>query len=224
MHDIDRTTMEAGSEIDMFEGESFGYEFTEEGEFTGDTETTSPFSEAEEMEMAANLLEVTDEAELDQFLGNLIKKAGRAVGRFIKSPTGRALGGILKGAVKKALPVVGGALGTAIGGPAGGLIGGKLASTAGRIFGLELEGLSPEDQEYEVARRLVRFAGAATQKAALTPPTVAPQAAAKSAVIAAAKQYAPGLLRGGMSGGALGGTSQSGHWVRKGNKIILLGI
>jgi len=27
----------------------------------------------------------------------------------------------------------------------------------GQLFGMELEGMSPEDQEYEVAQRLVRF-------------------------------------------------------------------
>jgi hypothetical protein len=29
-------------------------------------------------------------------------------------------------------------------------------SAGGRMFGLELEGLSPEDQEFEVARRVVK--------------------------------------------------------------------
>ena len=35
---------------------------------------------------------------------------------------------------------------------------GKLASGATKLFGLELEGMSPEDQEFEVARRFVRLA------------------------------------------------------------------
>lgn len=80
MHDIDRTSEEYVPEIEELESDTF--EFTEESEFE-DTEATSPFTEAEEMEMAAELLEVTDEAELDQFLGNLIKKAGRLVGRGV---------------------------------------------------------------------------------------------------------------------------------------------
>lgn len=89
MHDIDRTT-ELEYEADNLETDTFEYdEFAEEAEYAGDTETTSPFNEGEEMEMAADLLEITDEAELDQFLGDLIKKVGRTVGRFIKSPLGR---------------------------------------------------------------------------------------------------------------------------------------
>lgn len=210
------------SEIDALEADQF--EFPEELEFGGDARAESPFDEVEEMEMAAELLEITDEAELDQFLGNLIKKAGRVVGRVVKSPVGRALGGILKGAAKKALPVVGGALGTAIGGPAGGAIGGKLASTAGRIFGLEFEGLSPEDQEFEVARRFVRFAGTAAKNAALASPSTPPQTAAKAATVAAAQQHAPGLLRAaGPSPMAVSkGSNRSGRWIRRGRNIIVL--
>ncbi|HXH01989.1 MAG TPA: hypothetical protein VNN09_01590 [Candidatus Competibacteraceae bacterium] len=191
MHDIDRTLTEFEPEAEEYEADQF--------EYYGEPETDGVFDEAEEMELAAGLLEVTDEAELDQFLGDLIKKAGRAAGQFVRSSTGQALGGILKGAASKALPIVGGALGTAIGGPAGAAIGGKLASTAGRLFGLELEGLSPEDQEFEVARRFVRFAGEAVKNAALAAPGAAPQAAAKAAAMAAARRYAPGLLRSAMA-------------------------
>lgn len=223
MHDIDRTLTEFEPEMDAFEADQ--YEFAEEAEFFGEAETEGVFSEDEEMELAAELLGVVDEAELEQFLGKLIKIAGRAAGRFVRSPTGRALGGILKGAARKALPIVGGALGTAIGGPAGGAIGGKLASAAGRVFGLELEGLSPEDQEFEVARRYVRFAGEAAKNAALVSPAAPPQAAAKAAVVAAAKQHAPGLLRS-MPPAPTGPTEQgvSGRWIRRGRKIILIGV
>jgi hypothetical protein len=56
----------------MEEFESTDFEFTEE--FEGETGT--PLTEIEEMEQAAALLEITDEAELDQFIGNLSK--GRA--------------------------------------------------------------------------------------------------------------------------------------------------
>jgi hypothetical protein len=106
MHDIDRTqleTWETGYEAGP-------YEF----EFEGGSTFEGPFSEAEEMELASALLEVGDEAELDQFLGDLFKKASRAVGGIIKSPIGKALGGMLKGVAKKALPMVGGALGSFI--------------------------------------------------------------------------------------------------------------
>src|SRR5215218_7608583 len=123
------------------------------------------------------------------------------------------------------------------------MVGGKLASAAGSMFGLELEGMSPQDQELEVARRFVRLAGGAVQQAAQTPQGANPVAAAKDAVLAAAQQHAPGLLSGaGASGlssngngsrryaGGSAGTSsgvgrrKTGRWVRRGNRIVLLGI
>ena len=66
MHDLD-TNMK----------ESFEYDFEQEG----------VFGEAEVTQLASELMEVQNEAELEQFLGDLIKKAGSAVGSFIKSPT-----------------------------------------------------------------------------------------------------------------------------------------
>lgn len=222
MHDLDRTTLEL--ESDAFESDQF--EFVEEAGMNGETDMESPFDETEEMELAAQMLEITDEAELDQFLGNLIRKAGRAVGRFVKSPVGRTLGGILKGAAKKALPILGGAAGGFFGGPAGAAIGSKLAAGAGKLFGLELEGLSAEDQEFEVARRFVRFAGTAAKGATATPPTADPQAAARAAVVAAARRHAPGLLRGAAPAppAVAGMPGRSGRWVRRGRKIVLLGV
>lgn len=228
MHDIDRTQGEYEPEIDALESDSFEFEYTEEGEAPGDMGAESPFDEVEEMELAAQMLEITDEAELDQFLGSLIKKVGRTVGRFVRSPIGRTLGGILKGAAKKALPILGGAAGGFFGGPAGAAIGSKLASGAGKLFGLELEGMSHEDQEFEVARRFVRFAGDAAKRAAVAPPTVDSQAAARSAVVAAARRYAPGLIRGSAvsppPSAGIGVPGRSGRWIRRGRKVILLGV
>ncbi len=170
MHDIDRTLMEIDPETE-YEPE---FESADEyGEFE-ESDTEAVFDEAEEMELAAELLGITDEAELDQFWGSLIKKAGKAIGKFVKTPTGQALKGILKGAAKKYLPTVGSALGTVIGGPAGTVLGGQLASQAGRVFGLELEGLSPEEQEFEMAKGMVRFGAEAAKNAALTPSSGSP--------------------------------------------------
>src|SRR5579871_6330860 len=99
-----------------FEGGEFEGEFEGEGEsegeqFLGDVlgsvlggEMESPLSESEEIELASELLELGSEQELEQFLGNLFKGVSRAVGGFIKSPIGKALGGVLKNVAKKALP------------------------------------------------------------------------------------------------------------------------
>ena len=122
-----------------------------------------------ESELAANLLEITDEQELDQFIGSLLKKARRVVGGALKSPLLRPLGGFIKGAIKKALPIAGGALGNLVAPGIGGQIGSQLASGAGGLLGLEFEGVAPEDQEFEVAKHLVRMAGSAVQNAAQTP-------------------------------------------------------
>lgn len=220
-----------------FEGAGgFGAEELEgEGEY-GEGETGA-FSPNDELDLAAEMLSVSNEAELDQFLGKLIGRAVKGVRRFAMSPTGMALGGILKNAARKALPVVGRALGTAVGGPVGGALGGRLASAAGRAFGLELEGMSPEDQELEVARGYVRFAGAAAQQAAMAPRSAPPRTIAMTAARAAAQRYAPGLYRPTGSVGALPTSYQSpyptsyptprrrsGRWVRRGHVIVLLGV
>jgi hypothetical protein len=232
MHDIDRTQLEMEWEADPFgagEYEYDEYEYETYPEMFGEAEQyggygfEGPFDEAEEMELAAQLLEVTDEAELEQFLGSLFKKASRAVGRVIKSPVVPPLSGILKRVAKKALPVAGGAIGTYFGGPTGGAIGSRLASTAGRLFGLELEGMSVEDQEFEVARRYVRLAGQAAKNAAQAPPTALPATVAQNAVVAAAQQHAPGLLSGGRAM-PVGGRGRSGRWVRRGHTIVLFGV
>jgi hypothetical protein len=221
MHDLDRTQLEFESEEPEggFEGEDFEFG-TEE---IDSQQMESPFSEEEEMELASELLEITDEQELDQFLGSLFKKIGRGIKGAVASP----LGGMLKGIAKKALPVVGGALGTVFGGPAGGMIGSKLASGAGSLFGLELEGLSQEDQEFEVAKRYVRLAGSAAQRAAMASPTIPPQTAARNAVIEAAKIHAPGFLRRADQYGRssrIPRHCKSGRWYRRGNKIVICGV
>jgi hypothetical protein len=190
--------------------ESFEYEFEAE------SPSSEVFNEAEEMELAAELLEVSNEAELEQFLGGLIKKAGSAIGKFVKSPVGKAIGGVLKGAAKTALPIAGGALGAWVGGPVGAKLGSSLGSMAGKALGLELEGLSQEDREFEAAKQFVRFAGA-TVKNATSAPGGDPRSLALKAAAEAAKKYAPGLLSG--PGGA-----KSGQWIRRGNTIVIQGV
>jgi len=241
MHNIDRTQWESGNyelNPEYLQPEYGQYEVPSYETLYGEMETSyspGPLSENDEMELATELLASASEEELDQFLGKLFKRVGRGVGRFVRGPVGHALGGILKTVAKKALPMAGAALGTMVAPGIGTALGGALGGAAGQMFGLELEGLSPEDQEYEVARQVVKLAGDAVQRAALAPPTANPVETAKSAVAAAAAQYAPGLLKGAASlAGAVtpfmpsSPTSmtrgRSGKWVRRGNKIILFGV
>jgi hypothetical protein len=221
MHDLDKTLGHSSMETSLegfelaglgeqeFQGESF--EFQAEHEVLGETELT---------ELAAELLEVSNEEELNHFLGGLIRKAASVVGKAVKSPVGQAIGGMLKGVAKNALPMVGSALGNMVLPGVGGAIGGKLASAAGSAFGLELEGLSQEDRELEMAKQFVRLAADTTQRAVQAPSAANPTAVAKQALAQAAAKYAPGLMQqGGISAGG-----QSGRWVRRGRKVVLYGI
>lgn len=176
------------------------YEYA--GEY-GQGEQETVFDEVQEMELAAELLEVQSEEELEQFLGKLIQSAGKAIGGFVKSPIGKALGGALKKVAKIALPIAGKVAGNFLLPGVGGVIGGKLASAAGSMFGLELEGMSPQDQEFEVARRVVRLAGESVRHATQTPQAGHPVNVAKDAVLAAAVRHAPGLA--GRAAGKTGG-------------------
>lgn len=159
-------------------------------------ELESPINETLEMELAAELLEITNEAELEEFLGKVFKTVARGVGNFAKSGAGRALGGVLKKVAKTALPMVGGALGSMVAPGIGTAIGSRLGSMAGGLFELELEGLNEQEAEMEVARRYVRLASSATKNALQAPRTAPPRAVAKAAVVTAARRHAPGLLRG----------------------------
>jgi hypothetical protein len=213
MHDIDRTQIGGGRE--MMET----YEYS--GEAGGGV-----FNEQQEWELAAELLEVGSEQEFEQFLGGLISKAGSALGSFIRSDTGRAIGGALKGAAGKLLPMAGSAIGGYFGGPTGAQIGGKLAQTAGGLFGLgESES---EEREWEAATTFVRLAADTVKNAAAAPPGANPAAVAQSALAQAAQAHAPGLVGpapGPMGGGPFGGGGgRSGRWVRRGGKVVLYGV
>ena len=183
---------ETGQEL---EGE-FGNEF--EGEFEGEYETgfeTEVSGEMQELELAAELLAVNNEQEMEQFLGGLLKSVGKAASGFARSGVGQALGGILKTAAKSALPMVGSALGNMVLPGVGGMIGGKLAGLAGGALGLELEGLSNEDREFEVARRVVRIGQQAVRHHIHNvPPHVPPAKAARQIFLRAAQQVSPGIV------------------------------
>lgn len=185
MHDVDRTQLETG-----FDGE-FGYELETDYEYGGGNGAPR---DTEEMELASELLEIESEEELDEFLGDIISSASRAAGDFLRSSAGKALTGAVKDVARKALPNIGRTIGGVFG-RQGGDIGARLASQAGSLFGLELEGLSPEDQEFEVARQFVRFTQKAAEEASQATGSGPPQQVAQQAVQQAARRYAPGLLQ-----------------------------
>jgi peptidoglycan hydrolase-like protein with peptidoglycan-binding domain len=213
------------SEDSMFPEYNPEKEAFEDGQFAYETPwSVEVFSEADLMELAAGLLEVRDEAELDLFLGGLIRRAGQAIGQVVKMPVGKAIGGILKGTAKQALPLAGTAVGAYFGGPLGAKVGSGLASMAGKALGLELEGLSLEDQEFEGAKQFVKFAGETVKNAASGPPDADPRRAAQTAAVTAAQKFVPGLLRLATAGdapAAADGNARTGRWIRQGRNIIL---
>jgi len=172
-------------------------------------------SESDEMELAAEFLEVADEDELENFLDGLFSKVGSALGSIVNSPLGKAV----RGVVKKALPIAGAALGGTFGGPLGAAVGGDLASAAGGALGLELEGLSPEDREFEASKQFIRFAAQTAANAAQADEYEDPGEAAHRAAVEAARVHAPGLMDITRRR-----RRQSGRWIRRDNKIILFGV
>jgi hypothetical protein len=236
MHDIDRTQLELEPEFSNLESEQYA-EFGE-AEWSGESDEAELFGEAEENELANELLEVTDEAELDRFIGSFLGRAAKALGQAFASPEGQAIGGVLKGVMRKALPLASNVIGAAVGGPLGARIASGVTAAAGQALGLESESYGEAESyesyesyegeegeqgaqgEYEGARRFVRLAADAFAQAAGAPPLADPHAVAQEAAVSAARRFAPGLLK---PGGAGGGAS-AGQWVRRGNEIVLLGV
>lgn len=203
---------------------SYEDEFNQEGRL----------DEVTEMELASELLSLNSEAELDHFFGKLFKKIGKGVSGLVKGP----LGGMLKGLAKKALPFVGGALGSVVPG-VGTAIGSAVGSAASNLFELELEGLSAEDREFEMARAFTRFASDAARRTS-SMGNMNPSQAARLGIVNAARRHAPGLInrrrpRGSRYGGGSSyqnnyidnsnntdtGDGSGGNWYREGNKIVI---
>jgi hypothetical protein len=171
-----------------------------------------------DIEEASELLDVTNETELDAFLSRLVVDVGRESGGRIPPDRARGLTAILKQAAEQTLPTLTTVFGTGIDlAPAGR----SPVSTAARVYGLELEGLSAEDRDYEIARQFIRFAEAAARQAAHPPPALPASAAVNAAIEDAARDLAPGLLPPGPANPTV---PRSGSWVRRGNTIVLTGL
>ena len=212
-----------GEYEDEYQGE---YASGVSGELAG--ETVGGINELQEMELAAELLETQGEEELEHFLGGFLSKTlGKAV-QTLAGPAGDKLRSLLKDAAQKLIPVAGTALGTAFGGPAGAAIGGNIAAKAQQLFGLELEGLALEDQEFEAARSFVRFATDAARQFANAQSD--DPAAAHHAIMSAAQRWAPGLLATSGTGLSMPFVRRrrrrmTGRWIRVArNQIVLYGL
>jgi hypothetical protein len=180
-----------------------------------------------EAELVGELMEVESEEEFEQFLGNLLARAVSAAGGFLSTPTGKTLGGLLKGAARQILPIVQQVAGS---GPTG-----ELEDEDAEMPEAEMEAL-----ELEAAQTFVNLAQEAAVNAAQAPPDADPSAVARKAVVDAAQVHAPALLvrppaasmppigqpsRPRHSGCQCSGSAQArgGRWTRRGNRIIVFG-
>lgn len=194
----------------------------DELELFAEIEPTAAGAEPEagdEEDTAWELLSVQSEAELEAFLGKLFRTAKRAATPLL----GKLLRGGAKSLLKKALPMIGGLAGSIIPG-AGNLVGAAAGSALSQMIGDEAEAMSEPDGQMEVARRLVRTIGDATNRIAADPAASSnPRASVTSAFRASMQRHVPGLLptRGLLS--RRGRVTSSGRWIRRGDTILVLG-
>ncbi|MGE3312983.1 MAG: hypothetical protein AB7O66_23695 [Limisphaerales bacterium] len=179
MHDIDSIRLEATQDQHEYQ------EFQESEADQGEQGVNMLMSEAEEEALAAELLGVGNVEEMDQFLGKLFRRIGRGVrgaAKFLARNAG-PLSGVLKGIARKALPFLGGALGSAIPIPGvGTALGSALGQAAGNLLESETEHLEVDEREFEVARRYVRLASHAVWRGARVPRRYRPSAASRIAL------------------------------------------
>ena len=154
----------------------------------------SPFSDVEERKLASDLLEVTNEAELEQVLGDLSKKARKGVepaGSKVNGP----VEGLLKTVAKRALPSITAAVGASFGGPDRDASAAKLGSLVDQALQARVAGLTATDPDLEKCRKLfekyrvfVRLAGKATRAASMAPKELTPVAVAHRVLADSAKE------------------------------------
>lgn len=169
---------------------------------TYETFEVAELDPAQELELAQELMEITSEEELEEFLGKLVRQVSRGARAFMRSGIGKAVGGVLRNVAKTALPVVGSALGTFVAPGLGTAIGGKLGTMASKLLEAEeLESMDEAEAELEAARRYVRWAAGTVRNGMRAPYGVPPRTVARAAAVSSARRYAPALLRPVHAGG-----------------------
>jgi hypothetical protein len=136
---------------------------------------------------------------------------------------------LLKNLAKQFLPVAAGKLADRyVKDGSGDWVEAGAAALADTLLGEnELEGLSGEDREFEIARRYVRLAIDALERALQAPPRVPTPVAARIAVTEAARAHAPGLvpivprLLNASPRNRSDGHGSGGRWTRRGGSIVV---
>jgi hypothetical protein len=153
------------------------------------TRAESPFSESEEQQLAADLLAVNNERELDRFIWALLRRAADISGGKLHVDVGGRLGGLVRIAIQRVLPGVGRGFDVSLASQSK-----QTSADAEALLGFESEGLSAEDRELNSAMQIVRLVGTAAE-AASHPGKGEPEDVARAAMIEAAQRHAPGLVR-----------------------------
>jgi hypothetical protein len=149
-----------------------------------------------DVELASELLDVVNDDELEWFLRGLVDEvAGTRRGRLTGARQ-RALLREVAGVASRTLPT----LRAFVDGGWSAAEPPSAVATAAAVYGLELEGLSAEDRDFEIARQFVRFAEAAIDGAIVEREASSAHRGARSAVATAARRHAPGLLADGAVG------------------------
>ena len=256
---------EYGNELSGEYGQEMSGEFGQEfgQELSGESFEMNNEEEQFLGSLLGGLFEVSNEQELNMFLGDLMRKATGAASALVTSPAGQSVGRYLVDLGKNTLPQLGGRYGgqagANLGGRAGAALGGRLgplgaragqwaggqagnylgsaagnwagtqagnllANTAQRVFGLELESLSPESQEMEIGRAYVRFATDVARRANRSLrryPNISPGALGRQVLGASAPSFAPGLLDGALQLSGPSRRARQGTWERRNGVVVL---
>lgn len=159
-------------DLDIFEDEVFAL---------GSVQPEASVLRADRSAAATALLEVAGRAALPALLARLLRRAARAAGGTLDRAVEGQLVQRLRHGARTALPTPGRYTHDG-------------AVQASRFFAVELEGLSPEDQEFESARRFIQLVEAAARYAVAASRRLPPATAAQWAVARAASRFAPGWL------------------------------
>lgn len=215
---------------DMYDDE-YDEEMWEEydDEYDDEIAYEDSWDEEDELGLATELMDVSDDEELDEFLGSLIKKVGGAAKRIFRrgrkvtrSPLVRKQWKAHQKRKKMLLPIFKKIFGNYFGGG-----GGSMGSS---FFEVNLDGLSPDEQRYEVAKKSTKFMSAALKHLPKNP-NIPAKVAVKRALKKAASSHMPQLLRSARKKQRRKlrrwtKQGRAGRWMRSrdGKRIILLGV
>ncbi|MCB0839327.1 MAG: hypothetical protein KDD99_21800 [Bacteroidetes bacterium] len=202
--------------------DEFDDEFDEEYDDDFEDEYEDEFDD-DEFELAAELMEVADDEELEEFLGKIIGSVRKIFGKgkkIVKSPMVRKQWRAHQARKKKLLPIFQKIFGSYFGGGGGGGMGSK-------FFEIGLEGLSPEERRFEVAKNSAKFMKA-TLRHLPKNPGIPAKTAVRKALKRAARRHMPQLLKSARRRQRrrirrMGIQGNSGRWIRTKRGIVLLG-